>query len=88
LNGALMVLQEYPKTRIEISGHTDDVGKPEDNLDLSQRRADAVKNWFVSKGIDASRIETRGAGQSEPILDNKGPDGRQKNRRIEFKLIQ
>jgi OOP family OmpA-OmpF porin len=88
LNGALIVLQEYPKTRIEISGHSDDVGKPEDNLDLSQRRADAVKNWFVSKGIDAKRIETRGAGQNEPILDNKGPDGRQKNRRIEFKLIQ
>jgi OOP family OmpA-OmpF porin len=88
LNGALIVLQEYPKTRIEISGHTDDVGKPEDNLDLSKRRAESVKNWFVAKGIDAKRIETRGAGPNEPIADNKGPVGRQKNRRIEFKLIQ
>jgi outer membrane protein OmpA-like peptidoglycan-associated protein len=88
LNGALIVLQEYPKTRIEISGHTDDVGKPEDNMDLSRRRAESVKNWFVSKGIDAKRIETKGAGPTEPIADNKGPVGRQKNRRIEFKLLQ
>jgi outer membrane protein OmpA-like peptidoglycan-associated protein len=88
LNGALIVLQEYPKTRIEISGHTDDVGKPEDNLDLSRRRAESVKNWFVAKGIDGKRIETRGAGPNEPISDNKGPVGRQKNRRIEFKLLQ
>jgi outer membrane protein OmpA-like peptidoglycan-associated protein len=88
LNGALIVLQEYPKTRIEVSGHTDDVGKPEDNLDLSRRRAEAVKAWFVSKGIDQKRIETRGAGPNEPIADNKGPVGRQKNRRIEFKLLQ
>jgi outer membrane protein OmpA-like peptidoglycan-associated protein/opacity protein-like surface antigen len=88
LNGALIVLQEYPKTRIEISGHTDDVGKPEDNMDLSRRRAESVKNWFVTKGIDAKRIETKGAGPTEPIADNKGPVGRQKNRRIEFKLIQ
>jgi OOP family OmpA-OmpF porin len=88
LNGALIVLQEYPKTRIEISGHTDDVGKPEDNMDLSRRRAESVKNWFVAKGIDAKRIETKGAGPTEPIADNKGPVGRQKNRRIEFKLIQ
>jgi OOP family OmpA-OmpF porin len=64
------------------------VGKPEDNLDLSRRRAESVKNWFVSKGIDAKRIETRGAGPNEPISDNKGPVGRQKNRRIEFKLLQ
>lgn len=88
LNGALIVLQEYPKTRIEVSGHTDNVGKPEDNLDLSKRRADSVKAWFVGKGIDAKRIETRGAGPNEPIGDNKGPVGRQKNRRIEFKLLQ
>jgi outer membrane protein OmpA-like peptidoglycan-associated protein len=88
LNGALVVLQEYPKTRIEISGHTDDVGTRENNLDLSKRRAESVKNWFAGKGIDAKRIETRGAGPDEPIAENKGPDGRQKNRRIEFKLLQ
>ncbi|HEY3495559.1 MAG TPA: OmpA family protein [Polyangiaceae bacterium] len=88
LNGALIVLQEYPKTRIEISGHTDNVGTRENNVDLSKRRAESVKNWFAGKGIDGKRIETRGAGPDEPIADNKGPDGRQKNRRIEFKLLQ
>jgi len=88
LHGALIVLQEYPKTRIEISGHTDNVGTAEANLDLSKRRADSVKKWFVEKGIDEKRVETRGAGPNEPIADNKGQMGRQKNRRIEFKLLQ
>lgn len=88
LNGALVVLQEYPKTRIEISGHTDNVGTRENNLNLSRRRAESVKTWFVGKGIDTKRIETRGGGPDEPIGDNKHPAGRQKNRRIEFKLLQ
>jgi outer membrane protein OmpA-like peptidoglycan-associated protein len=88
LENALLVLNEYPKTRIEISGHSDDVGKREDNIDLSKRRADSVKQWFVGKGIDARRIETRGVGPDEPIADNKTPAGKQKNRRIEFKLLQ
>jgi OOP family OmpA-OmpF porin len=87
LENALLVLNEYPKTRIEISGHTDDVGTREVNTDLSKRRAESVKNWFVGKGVDEKRIETRGAGPDEPIADNKKPDGRQKNRRIEFKLV-
>jgi OOP family OmpA-OmpF porin len=88
LDGALVVLQEYPALRIEISGHTDNVGSPETNIDLSKRRAESVKNWFVNKGIAADRIETRGAGPDEPIADNKTAAGKQKNRRIEFKLIQ
>jgi len=88
LHGALIALQEYPKMRIEISGHTDNQGTAEANIDLSKRRAESVKKWFVDKGIDEKRMETRGAGPSEPIADNKGPEGRQKNRRIEFKLLQ
>ncbi len=87
LNAALLVLQEFPQTRIEISGHTDDVGKPEDNLTLSRQRAEAVKKWFVEHGMDEKRIRTRGAGSEQPIADNKGQSGRQKNRRIEFKLL-
>jgi outer membrane protein OmpA-like peptidoglycan-associated protein len=88
LDGALVVLNEYPALRIEISGHTDNVGSPETNIDLSKRRAESVKNWFVNKGVSADRIETRGAGPDEPIADNKTAAGKQKNRRIEFKLIQ
>jgi OOP family OmpA-OmpF porin len=88
LENALLVLNEYPKTRIEISGHSDDVGTREFNLDLSKKRAESVKRWFVGKGIDEKRIATRGAGPDEPIADNKDQAGKQKNRRIEFKLIQ
>jgi OOP family OmpA-OmpF porin len=88
LENALLVLNEYPKTRIEISGHSDTTGTRDFNLDLSKRRADSVKAWFVGKGVDEKRIETRGAGPDEPIADNKTNAGRQKNRRIEFKLLQ
>ena len=88
LQNAVTIFNEYPKARIEVSGHTDNVGQHDDNVELSRKRAEAVKAWFVSNGVDAKRIETRGAGPDEPIADNKGPEGRQKNRRIEFKLLQ
>ena len=81
------MLADYPSLRVEISGHTDDRGKRDKNLGLSQDRADAVKQYMVDKGIDAGRITTRGAGPDEPIGDNKTKAGRQQNRRIEFKLI-
>ncbi|HEV8246327.1 MAG TPA: OmpA family protein [Polyangiaceae bacterium] len=86
LTNALAILKEYPQLKFEISGHTDTDGKREDNLDLSARRAASVKKWFVDHGIDEKRITTRGAGPDEPIGDNKTAAGKQKNRRIEFKL--
>jgi len=88
LDEAAGVLKEYPALRISISGHTDNVGDRAKNVDLSKARADAVKAYLVQQGIDAGRIETRGAGPDEPIADNKLDAGRQKNRRIEFKLLQ
>lgn len=88
LDEAVKVLQTYPDLRISISGHTDNVGDAQKNLDLSQARAQSVKDYFVAKGIDTSRIETRGAGANEPVADNGTDKGRQENRRIEFKLIQ
>jgi len=87
LDAAVKVLTDYPSLKLEISGHTDNVGKEEKNLKLSQDRADAVKKYFTDKGVDASRVQTRGAGPKEPIADNKDAKGRQKNRRIEFKLL-
>ncbi|MGC4087832.1 MAG: OmpA family protein [Polyangiaceae bacterium] len=87
LDSALKVLADYPKLRVLISGHTDTDGAREANVDLSKRRAESVKTYFVSRGIDAGRIETRGVGPDEPIADNKTAAGKQKNRRIEFKLI-
>lgn len=75
------------RIRIEISGHTDNVGKPETNKDLSRRRAEACKQYMVDKGIDGSRIETVGYGSEKPIGSNDTPAGRQSNRRIEAKEL-
>jgi len=87
LDEAVKVLDEYKDLRVLITGHTDDVGDHQTNLDLSEARANSVKAYLVSKGIDTGRIETHGAGPDVPIADNKTPNGRQQNRRIEFKLI-
>lgn len=87
LTEAASVLKEYPALRVAISGHTDNVGDAKKNIDLSKERADSVKAFLVSQGIVGERIDTRGAGPDEPIADNKTAAGRQKNRRIEFKLL-
>jgi OmpA-OmpF porin, OOP family len=86
LDKAAAVLKEYPDVVLEIGGHTDDKGTDEYNQDLSQRRADSVKNYLVGKGIDASRLKSVGFGEGSPIGDNKTESGRAKNRRTEFKL--
>ncbi|MCX4246803.1 OmpA family protein [Paraliomyxa miuraensis] len=88
LDAAVEVLIKFPSVGVEISGHTDDVGKREDNMTLSQDRANSVKDYMVGKGVDASRITTRGAGPDEPVDTNKTKKGRAKNRRIEFKIKQ
>jgi outer membrane protein OmpA-like peptidoglycan-associated protein len=86
LDRAAKVLTDYPDVRIEIQGHTDNKGNPEYNKDLSQRRAESVKNYFIGKGIDQSRLTAVGYGMEMPIADNKTGRGRAKNRRVEFKL--
>ena len=87
LDRALAVLKEYPDIRIEISGHTDSRGKADYNRDLSQRRADAVRLYFLSRGIDAGRLTTIGYGPDRPIADNGSDAGRSRNRRTEFRLL-
>lgn len=72
---------------IEIAGHTDNVGKDEDNMVLSQKRAEAVKTWLVKKGIPAERITAKGYGDTQPIADNSNEEGRQKNRRTEVRIL-
>lgn len=80
----LVEYMTHKKTaRIEISGHTDDAGKKAANKKLSQQRADAVRDYLVSKGIDAERIKAVGYGDEKPIAPNDTSEGRQKNRRIE-----
>ena len=87
LDRAVAVLTEFKSIKIEISGHTDDVGSREANLDLSQRRADAVKRYLVEKGVEEARIKTIGFGPDKPIDPAKTAKARAKNRRIEFRVI-
>ena len=87
LDAAAKIFKEYPGLKVEVSGHTDDVGTREYNVDLAQRRADSVKQYLVDRGVAADRIKTRGAGPDEPIADNTKAAGRAKNRRIEFKIL-
>jgi outer membrane protein OmpA-like peptidoglycan-associated protein len=73
--------------KIEIAGHTDNVGTDAANLVLSQQRADAVRNYLIKKGISPTRVTAKGYGASEPVEDNITEEGRQKNRRTEVKLL-
>ena len=74
--------------KVEISGHTDDVGNDESNIILSENRANAVRNYLVSIGVDASLLTTHGYGESKPVASNKTAEGRRKNRRVELKFIK
>lgn len=85
---ALKTLQTYPDIVVEISGHTDDVGSNASNQKLSQRRADSVKGWLVSKGIPAERMTAVGYGEDKPRVANDSAENRRLNRRIEFKRIK
>jgi OmpA-OmpF porin, OOP family len=84
-----MVLAEHPEIlKIEIQGHTDNRGGKKYNLKLSERRAAAVMKWLVQRGsLDAGRLSSHGYGMEEPIADNDTSEGRQKNRRVQFKIL-
>lgn len=79
-------LQTIPGVPVEVVGHTDDLGPDDENLALSQLRAEAVVSRLVELGLDESRLTARGAGEAEPIADNGTAAGRAQNRRIEFVL--
>jgi outer membrane protein OmpA-like peptidoglycan-associated protein/tetratricopeptide (TPR) repeat protein len=81
-------LKEHPKLKIEIQGHTDNVGNPKDNLALSTNRAFSVKQLLESYKVEGSRILAKGYGQDKPIGDNKTEEGRSKNRRTEFMIVE
>jgi OOP family OmpA-OmpF porin len=73
---------------VRVEGHTDAVGSDSYNQALSEKRANAVKEYLVSQGISGSRIETRGYGESQPVADNESAIGRAKNRRVEIKVLE
>lgn len=81
---AYNTLVENPKLAVEIRGYTDNIGSRSSNLRLSAARANAVRDWLVTSGIDGSRITAKGYGPENPIGDNRTAAGRQRNRRIEF----
>jgi outer membrane protein OmpA-like peptidoglycan-associated protein len=88
LQQTLKTLNDHKDIIVEISGHTDDVGSDAYNKTLSQKRADAVKQWLVNNGIDGSRLRAVGYGEERPVAPNDSPENRQKNRRIEFVRIK
>ncbi|MEO6670580.1 MAG: OmpA family protein [Ferruginibacter sp.] len=88
LNKVVQVLKTNPTMEIELSAHTDNIGGYSKNLALSNDRARSVREYLLSKGIAENRIVSRGYGETKPIGSNKTPEGRQENRRVEFKILK
>jgi OOP family OmpA-OmpF porin len=88
LNQVADSLAGAPGMRVEIGGHTDAQGSDANNQKLSERRAQAVKDYMVSRGIDAARLESRGYGESQPVDSNETAEGRELNRRVEMKILE
>jgi outer membrane protein OmpA-like peptidoglycan-associated protein len=87
LNRMVSLMTANPMMTVEITGHTDNIGSDENNLLLSRNRADAVLNYLASHGVPATRVSSRGLGKSSPVASNDTEEGRQRNRRVEFRII-
>jgi len=87
LNDVALVLVEYDKTLVEISGHTDTTGAADYNQRLSERRAESVRRYLSAQGVKEVRLVARGFGERMPIASNETPAGRQQNRRVEIQLV-
>jgi len=89
LSAIARLLAEHPEIRqLEIQGHTDNRGRHARNVELSQRRAAAVKGWLIQHGIAAERLTSRGFGPDRPLGDNDSDAARQRNRRVEFHIVE
>ncbi|UJS22706.1 OmpA family protein [Thiothrix winogradskyi] len=87
LNNLATTLNQFPETRVQIAGHTDNVGSDAANLQLSQQRANSVRSYMASNGVNAQRMQAVGYGESRPLADNSTDYGRAQNRRVEITLI-
>ena len=88
LDGMAAALKKLGGIRVEVIGHTDNAGSRAGNLSLSQARAEAVKAYVVSQGIPEASIAVSGEGPDRPVADNRTPEGKARNRRIEFKVVK
>lgn len=88
LDKVARMLQVNPKMQVELSAHTDKIGGYSDNLKLSNDRANAARQYLLSKGVESGRIIAKGYGETTPVADNKTEAGRQKNRRVEFRILK
>lgn len=89
LNAVLDIMKKHPEIqKVSVEGHTDNRGGAQHNMGLSRRRAAAVMEWLTSRGIEASRLTSKGWGQSKAIDTNDTPEGRQNNRRVEFHILE
>jgi len=86
LNNLAIYLKEHAQYKIELNGYTDNVGKEDDNLKLSEGRAKSVSDYLIQQGIKQGRISYKGFGNANPVADNKTEEGRAKNRRVEIIL--
>jgi outer membrane protein OmpA-like peptidoglycan-associated protein len=86
IDGMLAIMNEFPIAEFDIKGYTDSTGSASNNLKLSEKRANAVRNYLISKGIAASRLIAKGYGEDAPIDSNKTRAGRSNNRRVEVKV--
>jgi len=84
LNDIVKIMNENPSYFLQINGHTDNVGNPESNLVLSEKRANAVKNYLVNKGVAENRLTAQGFGDTQPVVPNTTAANKAKNRRVEF----
>ena len=87
LNSIYLIFKEYPKTSVQVSGHTDNVGSDAHNLTLSQQRADSVVSYFIAQGLSSARFTAVGYGESRPVADNTSEVGREQNRRVEIRIV-
>lgn len=87
LNSVAIVLNEFNRTLVDVTGHTDSTGSASHNQRLSERRAGTVAEYLVAQGNNPQRFQVLGMGQTEPIASNSTPDGRAQNRRVEIRIV-
>ena len=88
LNRIAITMTENKTLTIELGGHTDNTGSNESNVKLSQDRADSVREYLIGKGIEPDRVASKGYGETVPVAKNDTPEGQQRNRRVEFKILK